>query len=550
MRRIRENRRRLSVTRLAAVTVVVGAVGVSGCRWINTSLENDRDIGAAVEFAPYVDATLTPLLHFEDPLEQPSREVILGFVVSDLADPCRPSWGTFYDLDAAGRALDLDRRIVRFREAGGDVAVSFGGALNQELAVGCTDPRELVEAYGSVIDRYDLDVVDFDIEGPALLDEEAHLRRAEAIAALQAEYPDLEVWFTVPIAPSGLTDETVTLLDIVFEAGVDVAGVNAMTMNYGQLAENGSWIDTTVGALTAMWVQLDGIHARAGIPITDAQLWSMIGATPMIGQNDVPTEVVTTDDARSLKRFAQEVGLGRLSMWSANRDRPCGVSASDGRVSNTCSGVEQEVDEFAMILSASTPVERDDRADDRRDDEPRSSRVAIDDPRTSPYPLWREARAYVEGDKVVWQGRVYEAKWYSEGEAPDAPVRQVWETPWRYLGPVLEIDRVAVAEERMAAGDRTRWSGERVYIAGDEVIHGTYVFQARWWTQGDTPEPDPDQPFDHPWMVIGELGPGDLDGDGEPDEPVGEPDEPVRAPGEFVLDLGDPGDGAPAGAGS
>jgi chitinase len=129
-----------------------------------------------------------------------------------------------------------------------------------------------------------------------------------------------------------------------------------------------------------------------------------------------------------------------------------------------------------------------------------------DDPRTSPYPLWRDSKAYTEGAKVVWQGRVYQAKWWTESDQPDAPVKHLWETPWRYLGPVLESDRAAVRAGNPANdGSRTRWAAEMVFVAGDEVKHDGHAFRAKWWTQGDPPEEDPDQPYDHPWEYLGEL---------------------------------------------
>ena len=54
-------------------------------------------------------------------------DVVLGFVVADPDDACTPSWGGAYTLDEAATGLDLDRRIARYRERGG-----------QEEQVGCS----------------------------------------------------------------------------------------------------------------------------------------------------------------------------------------------------------------------------------------------------------------------------------------------------------------------------------------------------------------------------------------------------------------------------
>src|SRR5690606_6057397 len=134
----------------------------------------------------------------------------------------------------------------------------------------------------------------------------------------------------------------------------------------------------------------------------------------------------------------------RLSSWSANRDVECGAAVDDARASNTCSGVDQEPLEFAEILGGGgAPGSRSGNSETAVENGGEEI-LARDDPRTSPYPLWRAPKAYVAGAKVVWQGWVYQAKWWTEGDQPDAPVKHVWETPWRYLGPVLESDRDAI----------------------------------------------------------------------------------------------------------
>lgn len=499
----------LSLVRLALVLAVLGGALFLGWHWAVARVMDSRAEQADTWFAPYVDVTLTPVFHFEDPAEQPSSTVVLGFVVADPLEGCTASWGSYYSLDAAARALDLDRRIVRLRERGGDAIVSFGGALNAELATACTDVDKLVAAYQSVVGRYDLRVVDFDIEGSAVADAAANRRRAEAIRRLQAGDEDLEVWLTLPVAPQGLTAEGVELVDAMIAGGVRLAGVNAMTMNYAESRPSSLPMhDANVQALTSVWQQLDGAYQRAGTPLTQDRLWEMIGATPMIGQNDVPGDFFTQKDAQKLSDFAAKVDLGRLSFWSANRDFRCGAAIDDTRVSNTCSGTGQEPFAYAEIFGAGQlrPSGRDSGSD-----QDAGGGVTRDDPRTSPYPLWRSPKAYEEGAKVVWQGRVYEAKWWTQGDQPDAPVKQVWETPWRYLGPVLESDRIAVLAWKAAPdGARSRWTGERVYVAGDEVEHDGEAYRAKWWTQGDMPQEDPDQPYDHPWEYLGEVrSPGD-----------------------------------------
>src|SRR5262249_8376470 len=140
---------------------------------------------------------------------------------------CTPTWGTYYDLAGAGEALDLDRRIARLRQRGGDLIVSFGGQANDELARHCTDDG-LYDAYSQVIRRSALTTVDFDLEGDALGDTAANERRAVAVKRLQDEArasgSNLAVWLTLPVTPQGMTDEALGVIAAMLRGGVDLAG--------------------------------------------------------------------------------------------------------------------------------------------------------------------------------------------------------------------------------------------------------------------------------------------------------------------------------------
>jgi hypothetical protein len=64
-----------------------------------------------------------------------------------------------------------------------------------------------------------------------------------------------------------------------------------------------------------------------------------IGITPMIGQNDTPSEVTTLTDARTVAGFARAHHVGRLAFWSLDRDQQC--DSAQTAASFDCSGVAQ-----------------------------------------------------------------------------------------------------------------------------------------------------------------------------------------------------------------
>lgn len=291
-------------------------------------------------FAPYVDATAYPTPKLADIHEAARvRYFTLGFIVDETGTECAATWGTYYPvLDGPsawedGVEYTLYSHIERLRAAGGDVMVSFGGAANTELAAACPDVATLATQYALVIDTLALTHVDFDIEGPALFDVgpgSATERRAQAIAQVQQSMDEagrpLRVWLTLPILPSGLTVEGLTVLRDTLREGVKLSGVNAMTMNYGDGAApdpEGQMGQYGVDAITAMHGQLSTVYAERGESLSDAELWGMIGTTPMIGRNDVSSELFTLADAGQTLAFVQSEGVGLLSMWSINRDHGC-----------------------------------------------------------------------------------------------------------------------------------------------------------------------------------------------------------------------------------
>lgn len=79
---------------------------------------------------------------------------------------------------------------------------------------------------------------------------------------------------------------------------------------------------------------------------------------------------------------------------------------------------------------------------------------------------WRADQVYVGGDRVVYEGVEYEAKWWTLGEVPGASA--VWQRVTPADGPVP-------------------WNAGAVYTAGDQVAHEGDAYEARWWTQGDEP---------------------------------------------------------------
>ncbi|MGW1254927.1 ricin-type beta-trefoil lectin domain protein [Streptomyces sp. NPDC002513] len=264
----------------------------------------------------------------------------LAFVISD--GTCNATFNGNTSISDAGWTTAINN----LRASGGDVIASFGGASGTELAQACGSVSALQAQYQRVIDTLNLTRLDFDIEGAPLADTAANDRRNQAIVNLQAAAAaagrKLDIDYTLPTNPDGLDSNGLSLLNNAKSRNVNVNLVNIMTMDYYQNVSNmGS---AAVSAATALHTQLGNIWSTK----TSAQLWAMEGNTPMIGVNDSLNEVFTTGNATTLTTFAKSNGIQQIGYWALGRDKAC---ASNGTLSDTCSGTPQSPYQFAGIFN-------------------------------------------------------------------------------------------------------------------------------------------------------------------------------------------------------
>ena len=502
-------RRRLSLVRVLVALIVLAGAGYGAYAGIKTRVLAPVAVTSQAWFAPYVDTTLTPTYQFQSTSANPARQSVLGFVVAASSSACTPSWGGAYTLAAAGQTLAMSARIAQLQQEGEQAVVSFGGQANTSLDVACPTSAALAAAYQSVISAYSLTTIDLDIEGAALNNFAAEDRRAEAIASLEKANPKLEVWLTLPVETNGLQDNALSVIESMLRDHVTLAGVNVMTMDFSSPPGAGSTMaKSATDALQATHRQLASLYPRYGIHLRSPQIWQGLGATVMIGQNDIQGENFTVADAKALVSFAAANHLGRVSMWSINRDSQCGTSFPEtGLLSNTCSGTAQSSLQFAQIfgqLQGSAVVV------------PSAGKVqaapADTNPADAPYPQWSASTNYPLGYKVVEAGEIYQAKWYNSADDPSAQVQSSWQTPWELIGPVVAGDHGPVIP-KLPAGTYPAWSLGTQYQAGEKVLFDGLPYQAKWSNQGVSPATQSTDASGSPWQALYSI----------PGEPSGSP---------------------------
>ena len=244
--------------------------------------------------------------------------------------------------------------LQSYLAGGGRVILSFGGASGPFLEDDCS-VSALYSIINNLVTTYGIYNLDFDVEGPPVDDTNSANTRNAVIKQLQAAHPNLYVSFTVPVNPDGLPGDVLALIQNAKNAGVNISVVNIMTMDYGnQGQDEGSW---AIESANSTFNQLKPVYPN----LSTAQLWGMIGITPMIGNNDYPgtnapsnPETFTIADATTVKQFATANNIGLLSYWALNRDQP--GSAPTENSLDQFNGVSTSKFEFYNIFASSQVV--------------------------------------------------------------------------------------------------------------------------------------------------------------------------------------------------
>jgi chitinase len=244
------------------------------------------------------------------------KDYTLAFLIPQSG--CTPEWE-----DGGNSVGAFASQIGAIQAAGGNVIISFGGESGGELAQTCTNVSQLTAAYQNVVNTYGVTRLDFDIEGGVLSDTAATSLRDQALAALQAEDPSVQIDFTLAVAPQGLptgTGSEYALLQDAKAKGVKVSAVNIMTMDFGAGSNDLADAESAAQGTASQLAGLYGISTSAA--------YAMMGLTPIAGTNDDGT-YFSTSNAQSLESFAAANGVQELSFWEVDGyDKPTGYQYS------------------------------------------------------------------------------------------------------------------------------------------------------------------------------------------------------------------------------
>jgi chitinase len=259
------------------------------------------------------------------------KDFTIAFVLA--GNGCQASWNGDNTVSADPASPDsVEQEINSLRDAGGDVSISFGGADGTYLDQNCSTASTLAQQYENVIAGTGTRQVDFDIE-QGYGDQGREQRVAQAVAMMQQHQTSIgqpvAVTYTLGVGTDGLPTGSGSQYEVAqyaVNAGVDLAAVNIMTMDYGSSG-------TEMG--TAAEQAATGTEKQLETLLGVGNAWSRLGITPMIGPNDTPGETFTLSDAADVESFAQSKGVGYLSFWEMANDNSGYTGEADWAYSRT-----------------------------------------------------------------------------------------------------------------------------------------------------------------------------------------------------------------------
>ena len=101
------------------------------------------------------------------------------------------------------------------------------------------------------------------------------------------------------------------------------------------------------------------------------------------------------------------------------------------------------------------------------------------------YPEWDRKTVYQDGDRVTYDGRVFEALWWTRGATPGS-------SPW---GAWAEVG----ADVQTPSGTYQAWTSSWIYQGGEVVAHDGHLWKARWYTRNQ----EPGASWWGPWQDLG-----------------------------------------------
>src|SRR5579859_184709 len=339
-----------------------------------------------------------------------AKAFTLAFIVADGG--CTPAWETDNGMDDVSSDTQMAPIINAIRSAGGDVVVSFGGYNGNKLGQECGTPQATAAAEQTIISKYNLHALDFDLEEPEYENATAINNELGAAQILQKNNSGLYVSITTAGTTSGTGYFGQQLLNNAKSLGFTPNVYSIMPFDGGF---NGA--SSQISALQSFNTLLMNTFGW-----DSATAYAHEGISGMNGRTD-SAEYFYQADFNTVLSFAESNHLARFTFWSVNRDRQCNPPDNNGTLSGTCSSVPQSDWDFTKIIvqfAGATPPPPT----------PTPTPGSTPPPTSTPTPTpgsggacngiaaWSSTTAYNGGARVTYSGSLWQAKWWTYNDIP------------------------------------------------------------------------------------------------------------------------------------
>jgi chitinase len=385
----------------------------------------------------------------------------LAFILAPNSGGCSPTWGGTAAVSADTAVGSI---ISGVRANGGDVSVSIGGYGGTKLGQTCSSAAATAAAYQQVIDKYSLKAIDFDLEEPEYENTTAINYEVGAAQILQRNNSGLYVSITTAGTAAGTGYFGQNVLNTAKSLGFTPNNYSIMPFDGGF---NGAASQTA--ALEAFHTLLVNTFGWSSTTAYNHE-----GVSMMNGRSD-SGEYFYQADFQTVLSYATGHGLSRYTFWAVNRDRACNPPI--GTTSGVCSSVTQndwDFTKYTAQFAGATP--------------PQSPPPTT----ASPTPTsggggscsaaaWVSTTAYVGGQQVSYNGHLWTAKWWTQGDIPGNNSQGVWTDNGTCSG------GGTTTPTPTSGGCPAAWNSASVYVAGNMASYNGHSWTAKWWTQGDIP---------------------------------------------------------------
>ena len=318
--------------------------------------------------------------------------------------------------------------IKDIKSKGRHVIVSVGGA-NGRIVI---DSEKASDKFASslieIIKEYGFEGVDIDLEGSAV-------SGTEYIASgLRKAHDEFGDDFIITMAPETYyMHKAEGLMGAYYRLATKIKDI--LTICYPQFYNAGGDIgyndfnarypsQSFITSLATMYIEngLRPDQMAIGVPAA-----ASAGGTGYISTDALKEVIYSLVYKKELDGFTpprEYKTLRGVMTWSINWDGTQNYAWGKS--------MSELMNSLPIVDRGSERPEQDEKKSDETDDkESDNTSDSSEDEGTGDIPAWDSSKAYFKGDRVVYKGKIYEAKWWTQGDIPDE--QDQW-GPWKYVG--------------------------------------------------------------------------------------------------------------------